>query len=244
MVTPNLYGSLLSNICCGLVGGPGICGGANVGSNLAVFEQGARHVGADIAGQNRANPTGMLLASVMMLRHLNLPGFADRIERAVLDVHANKAAVTRDVGGTATTTDFVKARTFDTLMLLPRRLACQSQMADPVMSCRLSCLMWCVCSVGFPRASLKRLFSVISLSVSVACYFKFSSILSYSAVHIVCIQIYSKEMDRIKAAEDRISLDMEGENRICSFGNGFQWNKQQRKWKRQCGGGGGRHSVR
>jgi hypothetical protein len=62
-----------------------------------------------VQGKNLANPTGMLLASVMMLRHLSLPGFADRIERAVLDVHANKAAVTRDIGGTASTSDFVKA---------------------------------------------------------------------------------------------------------------------------------------
>lgn len=109
MVTPNLYGSLLSNICCGLVGGPGICGGANVGNGLAVFEQGARHVGADIAGKNVANPTGMLFGSVMMLRHISLPGFADRLERAVLDVHASRAAVTADIGGKASTSDFTKA---------------------------------------------------------------------------------------------------------------------------------------
>ena len=62
----------------GLVGGPGLFPGVNVGEGVAVFEQGARHVAKDIAGQGVANPSAGLLAAAMMLRHLNLPGFSDR----------------------------------------------------------------------------------------------------------------------------------------------------------------------
>jgi len=109
IVLPNLYGTILSNVACGLIGGPGIAGGANVGNACAVFEQGARHVGMDIAGQNVVNPTGMLFASVMLLRHMSLPSFADRIERALFQVHSARTAVTRDLGGTAKTSDFVDA---------------------------------------------------------------------------------------------------------------------------------------
>jgi len=109
MVMPNLYGTIISNVCAGLVGGPGVTGGANVGDKIAVFEQGARHLGTDIAGKNAANPAGMLLAAVMLLRHCMLYSFADRLEQAVIHVIANHMAVTADLGGTATTTDFVKA---------------------------------------------------------------------------------------------------------------------------------------
>lgn len=62
----------------GLIGGPGLFPGVNVGEGVAVFEQGARHVAKDIAGQGVANPSAGLLAAAMMLRHLNLPGFSDR----------------------------------------------------------------------------------------------------------------------------------------------------------------------
>ena len=60
----------------GLIGGPGLFPGVNVGEGVAVFEQGARHVAKDIAGQVVANPSAGLLAAAMMLRHLNLPGFS------------------------------------------------------------------------------------------------------------------------------------------------------------------------
>ena len=78
MVTPNLYGNLVSNVVAGLCGGPGVMPGANIGKDVAIFEQGARHVGKDIAGKGIANPTASLLATAMMLRHLNLPDFSDR----------------------------------------------------------------------------------------------------------------------------------------------------------------------
>jgi isocitrate dehydrogenase (NAD+) len=83
MVTPNFYGSLVTNAASGLVGGPGLAPGANIGTNVAMFEQGARHVGLDIAGKGVVNPTGILLSSVMMLRHLKLANFADRLETSI-----------------------------------------------------------------------------------------------------------------------------------------------------------------
>uniref|UniRef100_G3P1P4 Isocitrate dehydrogenase [NAD] subunit, mitochondrial n=1 Tax=Gasterosteus aculeatus aculeatus TaxID=481459 RepID=G3P1P4_GASAC len=71
MVMPNLYGNVVSNVCAGLVGGPGLVPGANYGRDYAVFETATRNTGKSIAGKNIANPTAMLLASCMMLDHLN-----------------------------------------------------------------------------------------------------------------------------------------------------------------------------
>lgn len=70
MVMPNLYGNIVSNIGAGLVGGAGVCPGKNVGRDFVLFEQGARHTGLELAFQNRANPTAMLLSATSMLRHL------------------------------------------------------------------------------------------------------------------------------------------------------------------------------
>ena len=70
MVMPNLYGNIVSNIGAGLVGGAGLCPGRNIGREYVLFEQGARHTGLDLAFQNTANPTAMLLSSTQMLRHL------------------------------------------------------------------------------------------------------------------------------------------------------------------------------
>lgn len=70
MVMPNLYGNIVSNIGAGLVGGAGVCSGKNVGRDFVLFEQGARHTGLELAFQNRANPTAMLLSATAMLRHL------------------------------------------------------------------------------------------------------------------------------------------------------------------------------
>ena len=115
LVTPNLYGNLVSNIVAGLTGGPGVMPGCNVGEGTAVFEQGARHVAADIAGRGVANPTSALLTASMMLRHLNLPDFSDRLSKAVLGALADapESAKTPDIGGKGTTKTFleeVKAR--------------------------------------------------------------------------------------------------------------------------------------
>ncbi|KEZ46448.1 Isocitrate dehydrogenase [NAD] subunit 1, mitochondrial [Scedosporium apiospermum] len=109
LVTPNLYGSVLSNIGAALVGGPGVVPGCNMGDDIAVFEPGCRHVGLDIKGKDQANPTAMLLSGVLMLRHLGLHEHADPIEKAVYDVIAEGKFLTRDMGGQASTLEFTKA---------------------------------------------------------------------------------------------------------------------------------------
>lgn len=108
MVTPNFYGSLVTSAVAGLVGGAGIAPGANIGYDCAVFEQGARHAALPIAGKGVCNPTGILLSSVMMLRHLKLPNFADRLESALFSTFAS-GVKTIDVGGSATTSQFMDA---------------------------------------------------------------------------------------------------------------------------------------
>ncbi|KAI8869443.1 mitochondrial NAD+-specific isocitrate dehydrogenase subunit 1 [Ramicandelaber brevisporus] len=108
MVMPNLYGSIVSNIGAALVGSPGIVPGANIGSEYAIFEPGCRHVAKDIQGRNTANPTSMILSSVMMLRHLGLNQHAERIEKAVYDTIKN-GTKTPDLGGQSSTTDFTLA---------------------------------------------------------------------------------------------------------------------------------------
>ncbi|SCU90924.1 LAMI_0E04104g1_1 [Lachancea mirantina] len=109
LVTPNLYGSILGNIGAALIGGPGLVPGANFGREHAVFEPGSRHVGLDIEGKNVANPTAMILSSTLMLRHLGLNEYADRISKATYDVIAEGKTTTKDIGGSASTTEFTDA---------------------------------------------------------------------------------------------------------------------------------------
>ena len=108
MVLPNLYGSILANIVTFLVGGPGITPGVNIGPDFALFEPGTRHLGHDIAGKGLANPTSMILSSAMMLRHLNLPHFAERIQSGVFKTIKEGKVLTCDVGGNASTYEFTK----------------------------------------------------------------------------------------------------------------------------------------
>ena len=85
IVTTNLFGDILSDLCAGLVGGLGMAPGANIGEDAAIFE--AVHGSApDIAGKNLANPTSVILASIQMLEHLNMGDTAERIRSAVADV--------------------------------------------------------------------------------------------------------------------------------------------------------------
>ncbi len=108
IVLPNLYGDIVSDLCAGLVGGLGVVPGANIGEQAAVFE--AVHGSApDIANKNRANPTALLLSAVMMLRHLGETAAADRAASAVDRVLVDGAVRTRDMGGTASTTEFADA---------------------------------------------------------------------------------------------------------------------------------------
>jgi isocitrate dehydrogenase (NAD+) len=108
LVMPNLYGDIVSDLCAGLVGGLGVVGAANLGTEIAVFE--AVHGSApDIAGKNLANPTALLLSAVLMLRHIEEGEAADRIMRALAAVLTGGEVRTRDLGGTATTTEFADA---------------------------------------------------------------------------------------------------------------------------------------
>jgi isocitrate dehydrogenase (NAD+) len=96
IVTTNLFGDILSDLASGLVGGLGLAPGANIGYNAAIFE--AVHGSApDITGKNIANPCAIILAGVMLLRHLNEGAAADRVERAVEDVVGEGKFVTRDL---------------------------------------------------------------------------------------------------------------------------------------------------
>ena len=100
----NLYGDIVSDLASGLVGGLGMVPGANIGTAAAVFE--AVHGSApDIAGKNLANPIALVLSAVLMLRHLGEQEAADRIAGAVESVLLEGHARTRDLGGTAGTTD-------------------------------------------------------------------------------------------------------------------------------------------
>jgi isocitrate dehydrogenase (NAD+) len=108
LVLPNLYGDIVSDLCAGLVGGLGVVPGANLGTDCAVFE--AVHGSApDIAGKNLANPTALLLSALMMLDHLGERPQSGRIRAALDRVLAEGRIRTRDLGGTASTTEFTEA---------------------------------------------------------------------------------------------------------------------------------------
>ncbi|HMB27673.1 MAG TPA: isocitrate dehydrogenase (NAD(+)) [Blastocatellia bacterium] len=108
LLLENLYGDIISDLAAGLVGGLGVVPGANIGELGAVFE--AVHGSApDIAGKNIANPTALLQTAIMMLRHLGERAAADLVERAMIHTLANKQIRTRDLGGTASTTEFTEA---------------------------------------------------------------------------------------------------------------------------------------
>jgi isocitrate dehydrogenase (NAD+) len=105
LLLPNLYGDIVSDLAAGLVGGLGIVPGANMGENHAVFE--AVHGSApDIAGKGIANPTAMMLSSVMMLIHLDELDAAKRLQTAIETVYADRTSLTGDVGGKAGTEEF------------------------------------------------------------------------------------------------------------------------------------------
>jgi isocitrate dehydrogenase (NAD+) len=108
LLLPNLYGDIVSDLCAGLVGGLGVVGAANLGLACAVFE--AVHGSApDIAGKNLANPTALLLSAVMMLRHIDESAAATQIMDAVGSVLLAGNVRTRDLGGTASTTEYANA---------------------------------------------------------------------------------------------------------------------------------------
>ncbi|KAM0007526.1 putative isocitrate dehydrogenase (NAD(+)) [Helianthus debilis subsp. tardiflorus] len=112
MVTPNLYGNLVSNTAAGIAGGTGVMPGGNVGADHAVFEQGASagNVGKQkFVERKTANPVALLMSSAMMLRHLQFPSFADRLENSVKSVILEGKYRTKDLGGNSTTQEVVDA---------------------------------------------------------------------------------------------------------------------------------------
>jgi isocitrate dehydrogenase (NAD+) len=108
LLCPNLYGDILSDLGAGLVGGLGMAPGYNLGRDCAVFE--AVHGSAPpFKGQNKLNPSALVLTAALLLEHLNEHRAADRIVRAVETVVREGTAVTFDLGGTATTTEMTDA---------------------------------------------------------------------------------------------------------------------------------------
>lgn len=108
IVTTNLFGDIISDLCAGLTGGLGLAPGANIGDNKAIFE--AVHGSApDIAGQNIANPAAMMLAACLMLDHLGMGEPAQRIRAAIRGAIEAGDRITRDLGGEGSTTDFTQA---------------------------------------------------------------------------------------------------------------------------------------
>jgi isocitrate dehydrogenase (NAD+) len=110
LVLPNLYGDIVSDLAAGLVGGLGVAPGANIGERAAVFEP-VHGSAPKYAGQNKANPTALILSGALMLRHLGETDAADAVESAARDVIAEGTTVTYDLGGTAGTREFADAVT-------------------------------------------------------------------------------------------------------------------------------------
>ena len=108
LLLPNLYGDIVSDLCAGLVGGLGLVPSANIGAEASVFEA-VHGTAPDIAGQQLANPTALLLSAVLMLRHLDENDTADRIVGALHRVLVDGRIRTRDLGGTASTLEFAEA---------------------------------------------------------------------------------------------------------------------------------------
>ncbi|MDH4335292.1 MAG: isocitrate/isopropylmalate dehydrogenase family protein [Chloroflexota bacterium] len=108
LVLPNLYGDIISDLAAGLVGGLGVAPGANIGEHAAVFEP-VHGSAPKYAGQNKANPTALILSGALMLRHLGETDAADRVESAVRAVIAEGRTTTYDLGGSAGTREFAQA---------------------------------------------------------------------------------------------------------------------------------------
>lgn len=104
LVLPNLYGDIVSDLTAGLIGGLGVAQGANIGLDCAVFEP-VHGSAPDIKGQNKANPTALLLSAIEMLKYINEFDYADKIEKALFKT-LSSGDKTADLGGNLTTTEF------------------------------------------------------------------------------------------------------------------------------------------
>jgi isocitrate/isopropylmalate dehydrogenase len=108
LLLPNLYGDVMSDLAAGLVGGLGVVPSGNIGLEAAIFEA-VHGTAPDIAGKGLANPTALLMSSILMLNHLGEPSAAERIEKALIKVYKEGKHVTKDVGGKAGTQEFTDA---------------------------------------------------------------------------------------------------------------------------------------
>ena len=108
LLLPNLYGDIVSDLCAGLVGGLGVVPGANLGWEYAIFEP-VHGSAPDIAGKELANPTAIVLSAAMMLAHLGESVAAQAVSAGVREVLAEGSVRTRDLGGTASTTEMAEA---------------------------------------------------------------------------------------------------------------------------------------
>jgi isocitrate dehydrogenase (NAD+) len=108
IVTTNLFGDIISDLCAGLVGGLGLAPGANIGTDAAIFEA-VHGTAPDIAGQGKANPCALLLGAAQMLDHVGQPARAKRLREAIVATLEAKDSMTPDLGGTGTTMSFAEA---------------------------------------------------------------------------------------------------------------------------------------
>lgn len=108
IVTTNLFGDIISDLCAGLVGGLGLAPGANIGKDAAIFEA-VHGTAPDIAGQGKANPCALLLAAAQMLDHVGQPENAERLRKAIVATMEAKDSLTGDLGGTGSTMSFAQA---------------------------------------------------------------------------------------------------------------------------------------
>jgi len=106
LVLPNLYGDIVSDLTAGLIGGLGVAQGANIGLNYAVFEP-VHGSAPDIKGQNKANPTALLLSAIEMLRYIDEKDYAQKIEKALFKT-LSQGYKTQDLGGDLSTTEFTQ----------------------------------------------------------------------------------------------------------------------------------------
>ncbi len=105
LVLPNLYGDIVSDLTSGLIGGLGVAQGANIGKDCAVFEP-VHGSAPDIKGQNKANPTALLLSACMMLDYIEEKDSSLKIKNALYKVLEEGKVITQDLGGSASTTEF------------------------------------------------------------------------------------------------------------------------------------------
>lgn len=109
LVLTNLYGTIVSNLVCGLIGGPGLTAGRNIGPKYAIFEPGTRNVGKELAGKNMANPVAMMRAAEELLHFLKLDNHSKILGQSIDKTLLSDKVFTKDLGGESSTNDVIQA---------------------------------------------------------------------------------------------------------------------------------------